>query len=507
MSCLDHSRSAYLHPLSLLLLSFAGFIGCAPRPLLQPPICPHNKSVAEALKSLNANIQNSVPLRTHGRCVLRYVDDDGKPKTENFPVKLWLNPPTDIYLQGDVAFNPRGITLGCDQNEFWMAVKLKEISTYWWGRWVDQNTISGLQISPEMLLEAFGLIEIGEERQWSLSREGIFDVLTKRQAQHITRKLFIDTCDGRPRKIEYFDTNGRPVAVMELNGYKRISKDFLVPSVTRITNLTADSSDGFVKITLNSIKPKEFSDKKKKALFTRPKTRGFRHVYEEVDGKRAITNSQTWNPENLDTKREVEFIKTEEMTKPIFKNKPNPHLMHHYNSGDGVKVHQDFWISRAPAVVGIIFAFGVEGGARVLVIKRSPKMRDEPNKYGAPSGYLDWDENAFDAMVREVYEETSMYLPDYDPFLTFNNYEQPFYVHSDPETDKNQNVSLTYIMVYDFHKEPDFFPADIEKYSDHETAKVEWLKLQDFYNSNYEWAFNHNKRIEMALRYYNKIGK
>jgi len=181
------------------------------------------------------------------------------------------------------------------------------------------------------------------------------------------------------------------------------------------------------------------------------------------------------------------------MTKPKFKNRPNPHL--------------DIWISRAPAVVGIIFAFGVEGGSRVLVIKRSDKMPDEPNKYGAPSGYLDWDESGFEAMTREVYEETSLYLPNYDPFLIFNNYEQPFYVHSDPTTDTLQNVSLTYVMVYDFHKEPDFFPADIEKYEDFETAKVEWLKLQDFYNTQYEWAFNHNKRIEMALRYYNKIGK
>lgn len=192
--------------------------------------------------------------------------------------------------------------------------------------------------------------------------------------------------------------------------------------------------------------------------------------------------------------------------KPIFKNKPNPHVIYNYDSGDGVKVNQDFWVSRACAVVGIVFAFGVEGGPRVLVIKRSAEIPDEPNKYGAPSGYLDWNETGFDAMNREVYEETSMYLPDYDPFLIFNNYEQPFYVHSDPTT-KFQNVSLTYVMVYDFNGHPDFFPLDIENYSDFETAKVEWLKLQEFYNSNYEWAFNHNKRIEMALRYYNKIGK
>jgi len=199
------------------------------------------------------------------------------------------------------------------------------------------------------------------------------------------------------------------------------------------------------------------------------------------------------------------------MTKPKFNNKPNPHLVHHYDSGTGIKVHQDFWVSRAPAVVGIIFAFGVDNGTRVLVIKRSTKMRDEPNKYGAPSGYLDWDESGFDGMMREVYEETSMYLPDYEPFLIFNNNKQPFFVQDDPKKDKNQNVSLTYLVVYDFASDPESFPIEIEKYSDSETAKVEWLKLTDFYNvfpylenEKREWAFNHDERIIMGHEFFNK---
>lgn len=191
------------------------------------------------------------------------------------------------------------------------------------------------------------------------------------------------------------------------------------------------------------------------------------------------------------------------MENPKFNNKPNPHLIHHYDSGTGIKVHQDYWISRAPAVVGIIFAFGVEGGSRVLAIKRSNKMREEPNKYGAPSGYLDWDETGFEGMTREVYEETSFYLPNYEPFLIFNNNKQPFFVQDDPKKDKNQNISLTYLLAYDFTSDPESFPIEIEKYSDSETARVEWLKLSDFYNESREWAFNHDERIVMAHKFFN----
>jgi len=190
------------------------------------------------------------------------------------------------------------------------------------------------------------------------------------------------------------------------------------------------------------------------------------------------------------------------MEKPKFNNTPNPHMIHHYDNGDGVKVHQDFWISRAPAVVGIIFVFGVEGGSRVLVIKRSKNMKEEPNKYGAPSGYLDWDETGFEGMTREVYEETSMYLPDYKPFLIFDNNKQPFFVQDDPKKDKNQNVSLTYLLAYDFSSDPESFPTEVEKYFDDETAYVWWLKLTDFFNKKIEWAFNHDERIGMAHKYF-----
>jgi len=193
------------------------------------------------------------------------------------------------------------------------------------------------------------------------------------------------------------------------------------------------------------------------------------------------------------------------MEKPKFNNRANDHVIFAVHSQhSGLKMRQDYWVSRAPAVVGIVFAFGVEGGTRVLVIKRSKNMREEPLKYGAPSGYLDWDESGFEAMTREVYEETSLYLPIYEPFLIFDNNKQPFFVQDDPKKDKNQNVSLTYLLAFDFIGDPESFPIEIEKYVDHETAEVRWLKLTDFFNESREWAFNHDERIVMAHKFFNK---
>jgi ADP-ribose pyrophosphatase YjhB (NUDIX family) len=130
-------------------------------------------------------------------------------------------------------------------------------------------------------------------------------------------------------------------------------------------------------------------------------------------------------------------------------------------------------------------------------------MREEPLKYGAPSGYLDWNETGFEGMTREVYEETSLYLPNYEPFLIFDNNKQPFFVQDDPKKDKNQNISLIYLLAYDFSSDPVSFPIESEKYTNSETTKVEWLKLSDFFNEGREWAFNHDERIVTAHKFFN----
>ena len=185
---------------------------------------------------------------------------------------------------------------------------------------------------------------------------------------------------------------------------------------------------------------------------------------------------------------------------PKFNNIENEHLILQVHNGRN-SFKRNIWVSRAPAVVGLIFAFGVDNDVRVLIIKRSKNMLDEPLKFGAPSGYLDWNESGYEGITREVYEETSMYLPHFEQFLKFNNNEQPFYVQTDPDKDKHQNVSLSYVLAYDFSGHEEFFPSEIKNYTDRETAEVQWLKLSDFYNIKKEWAFNHNRRIESAFNF------
>jgi len=272
--------------------SFIGFAavililtGCAPEIREPVRVYPGKKSAAEALSILRSRSQNISSLKANGRCHLQYYIDSKKHK-ENFPVKLWVNPPDEIYLQGDIAFDPKGLIAGSNENEFWLAIKPKEIDSYWWGQWAKETFGQKLMLSPKIVLEALGIAEIGSEENWSLSGEGAFDVLTKRNEQAtVIKKIYIyNSRDYLVRKIEYFDANSQAAVVTELDKYKEVLKDFLVPTFIKIINCAGGKEEDSAQITLGSIKSMSFSDKQRTRLFVRPQPKGFKHIYKIVDG-------------------------------------------------------------------------------------------------------------------------------------------------------------------------------------------------------------------------------
>ena len=143
------------------------------------------------------------------------------------------------------------------------------------------------------------------------------------------------------------------------------------------------------------------------------------------------------------------------------------------------------WESRSVDVVAVIFTL-IKDTIYVLLEKRSDTMMDEPGKWCLPCGYLDFSESGWEAVIREVYEETGIDIRDHGVLL--DNDKQPFFVNTDP-SENRQNVSLSYCVVLD--RQP------ILNFKNHEVAETKWVPID--YLNKYELAFNHNKRIEMAL--------
>jgi len=277
---------SYQHYNHRLAISFVALIilnGCAPQIRIPVTVYPGKESVADSVSILRSRSQNVPPLKANGRCRLQYYTD-GKKHKENFPVKLWVNPPSEIYMQGDIAFDPKGLIAGSNETEFWLAIKPKEINSYWWGQWTEGTSTGKLLLSPKIVLDTLGIVEIGSEENWSLSNEGVFDVLTKRNEQAtIIKKIHIyNSRDYLIKKIEYFNADGQAAVIAELDKYKEVLKDFLVPTSVKIIN-RADGEEDSVRITLGSIKSISFSDEQRRRLFIRPQPRGFKNIYKIVD--------------------------------------------------------------------------------------------------------------------------------------------------------------------------------------------------------------------------------
>lgn len=187
-------------------------------------------------------------------------------------------------------------------------------------------------------------------------------------------------------------------------------------------------------------------------------------------------------------------------TNPEFKNKPNGRIQVRLQDSDGSRQTVDYWTSRAVAVVGIVFAYTTDG-LFVLLEKRGSKMLDFPNKICLPCGYLDWDETVYEAMVREVYEETSLYIPDFKDYIINNNPDKPIYI-SDSPLKFRQNISMFYLTVLDFRGDMEAFPFQVSEYVSKESVDVKWVNIDDVMLLNDDsFAFNHNETIKTALTY------
>jgi len=282
----DHLNKSFFYIAAAILI----FTGCTSQIDKTIRLCPGKESTDEALSVLKSRSQYIVPFRATGQCLLRYHTEDHKLSKQNFPIKLWLNPPAEIYMQGDVAFDPRGVVIGSNESEFWLAIRLKDVSSYYWGTWTEANYVDELILSPKMMLEALGLAVIDDSEanktNWSLLKEDGFDVLVEHSGQgKAIKKLYIDRCNYFVQRIEYLDKAEQPVVVVEMDRYKQRVDRFFVPTKIRIIKNIGSHQEDSVAISLSFVRPISFTSKQQKRLFVRPEPKGFKNIYRILHGE------------------------------------------------------------------------------------------------------------------------------------------------------------------------------------------------------------------------------
>lgn len=172
-----------------------------------------------------------------------------------------------------------------------------------------------------------------------------------------------------------------------------------------------------------------------------------------------------------------------------FKNRPNTCIK---------QDSKEHWLSRSCSVNGIVIGYERDNHRfsnvdYVLVVKRGKGAPDNVGKYCLPCGYLDYDETCYEAFLREVYEETGLYLSDYDDIsgsFEINNEIQPVYVNSRTSNNR-QNVAMFYMYRID---EVGLPQTSLEFNEPDEIEEAIWIKFTDV--DKYEFCFGHDEIIK-----------
>ena len=261
--------------------------GCAPSVVRRSlDVCPGKASVEAALGALSSRADKAVSLRAMGRCTLTYQTEKGREKDQGVALRLYLNPPYEVYLQGSIAADGKAIVMGANEQEFWLALRPKQVSSYYWGSWSELGYGQGLMISPKVVLEALGVVAesvSGQSQEtWTIKHKRGYDILEKRDASGTIRKrVHVYACEYEAHKIEYFDDSGRPIVTVELDGYEVAVEQFAVPRSIRVTTWDGRKVESDIKIELNSIRAMEFTGRRKE-IFERQPPRGFQNIYRVV---------------------------------------------------------------------------------------------------------------------------------------------------------------------------------------------------------------------------------
>ena len=164
---------------------------------------------------------------------------------------------------------------------------------------------------------------------------------------------------------------------------------------------------------------------------------------------------------------------------------------------------EELWISRSVVVICVVARITDDNKIEILAEKRGPLV-SATGLWCFPCGYLDYDEDLTDAVIREVQEETGYTLERKDVnFIDIN---------SKPEG-KKQNVGIRHIAFIDNDKKQ---ISDFEL-DTNEVTELKWIEIGESVSNIFnidvnkldcvKWAFNHKSLIiHLINEYCNRYG-
>jgi len=143
-------------------------------------------------------------------------------------------------------------------------------------------------------------------------------------------------------------------------------------------------------------------------------------------------------------------------------------------------------------VAGIVYYIN-EDGFHLLIVKRGKGTPDFQGYYCLPCGYMDWNETAYEAFKREIFEETNIDLSQYKNGFTthvINSQEQPCYVNAEPSNNReNITMYFKHMIVQPINNVSNI------NCEEGEIDEIAWIKPSDV--DRYGFCFGHDEIIKL----------
>jgi hypothetical protein len=216
------------------------------------------------LREYSASIR---PIRATGSCTLKYREKKNKLTATSFPVRLWFENDEKFCLYGDVLFDPKGIGLVINGQDFWAYSKPMEF--YIEGK---KNNPADAKIGRTIFCPAV-IFDFLNPLGNDASLIGSSSII-KCSGNGKIKKVYLERCDKLVGKIEYLDGIGRVSATAKLSDYKKAADaNFHFPhKIIYICGKSEKDSDS-MDIKFDSVRLWQPNDKQIEALFSRPDTK------------------------------------------------------------------------------------------------------------------------------------------------------------------------------------------------------------------------------------------
>ena len=147
------------------------------------------------------------------------------------------------------------------------------------------------------------------------------------------------------------------------------------------------------------------------------------------------------------------------------------------------------WFSRSAAVATAVL-LNDNGNWYVLANQRGSGTPDYQGYWNLPCGYLDYNEDAQSAAMREVYEETGIKLNSVTSFG-----------HSTDPRENRQNIVFFFVSILNGSKDRYNFSTD--NMEEDEVEGIQWLPLDRC--NTLQWAFDHDELMEKVIAKYGHL--